>query len=177
MHLLYCSNNFQKAPWTSSCVSMSMTFVTASFTPQLSHNDSLWALGITKSHREEGLDYREAEEQTWCLSWSNSLWQGWSCRLVHCPGGNATDPIWRVLASSLGISSWASLKPQHNNPNPNPLANQLWCIDFLTLLTPLTIPHRFHAFLESLMPLKNWCSIHARCSKSIQYFSLAFFQV
>ena len=25
--------------------------------PQLSHNDSLWAYGITKSHREQGLDY------------------------------------------------------------------------------------------------------------------------
>ena len=48
---------------------------------------------------EQGLDYREGEELSWCSSWSNSLWQGWSCRLVHCPGGNATDPIWRVLAS------------------------------------------------------------------------------
>ena len=56
--------------------------------------------GISKSHREQGLDYREAEELSWCPSWSNSLWQGWSCGLVHCHGGNATDPIWRVLASS-----------------------------------------------------------------------------
>ena len=46
------------------------------------------------------------------------LWQGSSCGLVHCPGGNATDPIWRVLASSLGISTWTPLKPQHSNPNP-----------------------------------------------------------
>ena len=46
------------------------------------------------------------------------------------------------------------------------LANQLWCSDFLTPPTPLIIPHRLPAFLESLMPLKNWCSIHARCSKS-----------
>ena len=28
--------------------------------------------------------------------------------------------IWRVLASSDGISSWTPLKPQHSNPNPNP---------------------------------------------------------
>ena len=28
---------------------------------------------------------------------------------MHCPGGNATDPIWRVLASSQGISSWTPL--------------------------------------------------------------------
>ena len=31
MHLLYRSNTFWKAPWKSSCVSVSMTFVTASF--------------------------------------------------------------------------------------------------------------------------------------------------
>ena len=133
---------------------------------QLSHNDSLWALGITKSHREQGLDYRDGEELFWYPSWSNSLWKGWSCGLVHCPGGNATDPIWRVLASSIGISPWTLLKHQHSNPNSNLLANQLWCIDFLTPPTPLIIPHRFPASLESLMPLKNWCSIHARWSKS-----------
>ena len=97
---------------------------------------------------------------------------------MHCPGGNAIDPIWRVLASSDGISSWTPLKPQHGNPNPNPLANQLWCIDFLTPPTHLIIPHRLPTILESLMPLKNWCSIHARWSKtvwSIPYVSVAFF--
>ena len=93
---------------------------------------------------------------------------------MHCPGGNATDPIWRVSTSSLGISSWTPLKPQHSNPNPNSLANQLWCIDFLTPPTPLIIPHRLPAFLESLMPLKNWCSIHARCSKSSLKHSIRF---
>ena len=54
---------------------------------QLSHNNSLWAEGISKSHREQGLDYREAEELFWCPSCSNGLWQGWSCGLVYCPGG------------------------------------------------------------------------------------------
>ena len=93
--------------------------------PQLSHNDSLWVLGISKSHREQGLDYREGGEVSWCPSWTNSLWQWWSCRLVHCPDENATDPIWRALASSQGISCWTPLKLQHSNPNPNPLANQL----------------------------------------------------
>ena len=124
------------------------------------------------------MDYREPEELSWCPSCSNSLWQGWSCGLVHCPRGNATDPIWRVLASSNRISSWTPLKPQHSNPNPNPLANQLWCIDFLTPPTPLIIPHRLPAFLESFMPLKNWCLIHARCSKahwSIPYVYVASF--
>ena len=43
--------------------------------PQLSHND-----------KEQVLDYREAEELSWYPSWSNSLWQGWSCSLVDCPG-------------------------------------------------------------------------------------------
>ena len=93
---------------------------------------------------------------------------------MHCPGGNTTDPIWRVLAYSDGISSWTPLKPQHSNPNPNPLANQLWCIDFLTPPTPLIIPHRLPAFLESPMPLKNSCSINARWSKSSLKHSIRF---
>ena len=75
---------------------------------------------------------------------------------MHCPGGNSSDRI----------SSWTPLKLQHSNPNPNSLANQLWCIDFLISPTPLIILHRLPAFLESLMPLKNWCSIHARWLKS-----------
>ena len=135
---------------------------------------------MTKSHREQGLDYREGEELSWCPSWSNSLWQGWSCGLLHCPGGNATDSIWRVLASSDGISSWTPLKPQHSNRNPNPLANQLWYIDFLTLPTPLIIPHRLPAFLKSLMQLKNWYSIHTTWLKSSLKYSMFlwhFFQV
>ena len=95
---------------------------------------------------------------------------------MHCPGGNATNPIWRVQAFSLGISSWTPLKPHHTNPNPNPntLANQLWCIDFLTPPTPLIIPHRLPAFLESLMPRKNWCLIHVRCSKISLKYSIPF---
>ena len=54
------------------------------------------------------------------------------------------------------------------------LANQLWCFDFLTPPTPLIIPHRLSAFLESLMPLKNPCSIHARCFKSSLKHSIRF---
>ena len=110
--------------------------------PQLSHNDNLWANRITKSYREQGLDYKEGEELSWCPSWSHSLWQGWSCGLVHCPAGNATEPIWRVLASSDAISSCTPLKPQHSNLNPKPFARQLWYIDFLPPPTPLIIPHR-----------------------------------
>ena len=142
--------------------------------PQLSHNDSLWALGMSTTHGEQGLDYSEGEEMSWCPSWSSSLWQRWCCGLVHCPAGNATDPISRVLASSDGIFPWNPLGPQHSNPNPNPLANQLWSIDFLTPPTPLIIPHRLPAFLESLMPHKNWCSIHARFSKCSLKHSIRF---
>ena len=45
------------------------------------------------------------------------------------------------------------LKPEHSNTNPNlnRLANQLWSIDFLTPPTPLIVPHRLPAFLESLI--------------------------
>ena len=116
----------------------------------------------------------------WCPSWSNSLWEGWSCGLGHCPSGNATHPIWKVLASSLGISSWTHLKPQLSNPNsnPNPLANQLWCIDFLTPPTPLIISHRLPSFLESLMPLKTHAWFMQDAPKavwSILYVSVAFF--
>ena len=82
-----------------------------------------------------------------------------------------------MLASSDGISSWTPLKPQHSNPNPNPLANQLWCIDFLTPPTPLIITHRLPAFFESLMPLKNWRSIIARLSKSSLKHSIRFYGI
>ena len=94
---------------------------------------------------------------------------------MYCPAGNATDPIWRVLASSDGISSWTPLKTQHSNPNP--LANQLWSIDFLTPPTPLIISQRLPAFLKSLMPLKDWCSIHARWSKSSLKHSIFFYGI
>ena len=91
------------------------------------------------------------------------LWTGalswWKCHW----------PIWPD-----GISSWTPLKPQYSSPNPNPLANQLWYIDFLTPSTPLIIPHRLPAFLEFLMRLKNWCSIHARWRKSSLKHSIRF---
>ena len=54
---------------------------------------------------------------------------------MHCPGENATDPIWRVLATSQGISSWTPLKPQHCNPNPNRLPINSG------VLTSLLLPH------------------------------------
>ena len=99
---------------------------------------------------------------------------------MHCPGGNATDPIWRVLASSDWICSWTPLKPQQSNPNPNPLANQLWCIDFLTPPTPLILPHRLPAIRESLIPwisktVSRFMQDTPKAFWSIPYVSVAFF--
>ena len=113
MHLLYRSNNIWKAHGSPPVWACQWPSSQPLLSPQLSHNN-LWAKGISKSHREQGLDYRDAEELTWYPFWSNSLWQGWSYGLVHCPGRNATEPIWRVLASTDEISSWTRLKPQHS---------------------------------------------------------------
>ena len=90
---------------------------------------------------------------------------------MHCPGGNATDPIWRVQVSSDGISSWTPLQPQHSNLKPNPLAYQIWCFDFLSPPTPLT------SLTDSLPSLNLLChskSIHARWSKSSLKHSIRF---
>ena len=72
------------------------------------------------------------------------------------------------------LITWTPLTPQHSNPKSNPLANQLWCCDFLTPPAALIIPHRLPGFLGSLMLLKNWCSIHARWSKSSLKHSIGF---
>ena len=98
---------------------------------------------------------------------------------MHCLGGNATHPTWRVLASSKGISSWIPLKPQHSNPNPNPnlLANQLWCIDFLTPPTPLIIPHKLPGFLMPLKTDAQFLQDGPKAVWSIPYVSVEFFQV
>ena len=92
---------------------------------------------------------------------------------MHCPDENTTYQIWRVLDSSNGISSWTPLKPQHSNPNP--LVNQLWCIDFLTPPTPLTIPYRLPAFLESSLNatqklLLDSCKIVQKQSEAFHTF-------
>ena len=126
--------------------------------------------------REQGLDYREAEELSWCPSWSNSLWQRWSCGLVHCPGGNATDPIWRVLASSDGISSSSPLKPHI-------VTLTLWPINS-GVLTFLLLLHLSSSLTDTLPSLNLLChsKTHARFMQdgwkavwSIPYISVAFF--
>ena len=68
------------------------------------------------------------------------------------------------------------LKPQHSNPNP--LANQLWCSDFLTPSTSLIIPHRLPAFLNLLCHSKTDAKFMQDGRKavwSIPYVSVAFF--
>ena len=110
----------------------------------------------------------------------------WACQwpssqpLVYCPGGNATDPIWRVLASSLGIFSWTPLKPQHSNPNPT---LNLWPVNS-GVLTSLLLPH-LSSFLTVTLPSLNLlCHLKpdARFMQdgrkavwSIPYVSVAFF--
>ena len=103
---------------------------------------------------------------------------------MHYPGGNATDPIWRVLSSSDGISSWTPLKPQHSNPNPNPnpnsLANQLWCIDFLTPPTPHhpsqtpCLPWISYATQKLML---DSCKMAEKQSEAFHTFLWHFFQV
>ena len=110
----------------------------------------------------------------WVCQWpSNSLWQGWSCRLVHYPGGNATDPIWRVLASSQGISSW----------NFNIVTLTLWPINS-GVLTSLLLSHLSSSLTDSLPSLNLLChsKTDARFMQdgpkavwSIRYISVAFF--
>ena len=133
-------------------------------TPQLPHNDNLWA-------------YREAKRLSWCPSCPNIRCQGGSCGLMYCPGGNSTNPIWRVLASSDGISSWTHLKHQHSNPNPNPLANQVWCIEFLTPPTPLIIlciPRISYATQKLIL---DSCKMVEKHSGPFHTFLWHFFQV
>ena len=84
MHMLYRSNNFLEGP---------MEVLLCEGVNDL--RNSLFHLlkCLITTASEQGLDYREAEELSWFPSCSNSLWQGWSCGLVHCPSGNATNPI------------------------------------------------------------------------------------
>ena len=97
---------------------------------------------------------------------------------MYCPGGNVTDPIWRVLASTDGISSWTPLKSQHSNHNQT-----LWPIKS-GLLTSLLLPH-LSSFLTNSMPSLNLLC-HSKTDApfmqdapkavwSIPYVSVAFF--
>ena len=69
-----------------------------------------------------------------------------------------------------------SLKPQHSNPKP--LANQLWCIDFLNPPTPLIMIYRLLASLDLLCHSKTEARFMQDGRKAfwrIPYVSVAFF--
>ena len=53
--------------------------------PQLSHNDSLWAKGISKSHREQGLDYRESDAHLGQIVCDKDGVVDWCIVLVEMP--------------------------------------------------------------------------------------------
>ena len=130
---------------------------------------------ITKSHRNQCLNYREGEELSWCSSWSNSLWQGWSCWLVHCPGGNAIDPIGRELASSDGISSWTPLTPQYSNPT---LTLYYWLpYSSQTSHHPLQTPCLpWISYATQKLMLNSWKMVEKQC-EAFHTFLWHFFQV
>ena len=60
------------------------------------------------------------------------------------------------------------------------MANQLWCIDFLTPPTPLIIPHRFRAFLEisyaTQKLMLDSCKMPQKQSEAFYTFLWHFFQ-
>ena len=86
-------------------------------------------------------------------SWSNSLWQGWSCGLVYCSGGNATEPIWRVLASS-----YSSQISHHPSQTP--------CLPLISYTTQNWCSIHARSSIHARCSIHVRCSIHARCSKS-----------
>ena len=143
---------------------------------------------VTKSHREQGLDYREGEELSWCPSWSNSLWQGWSCGLVHCPGGNATDPIFsssRIIVCTVPtLTSNCALIVSIDTPRRSlSMKFFIWPINS-GVLTSLLLPHLSSSLTDSLPSLNLLChsKTDARFMQdgpkavwSIPYVSVAFF--
>ena len=79
--------------------------------------------------------------------------------------------------SSPQLSAWTPLKPQHSNPNPNPLANQLG------LLTSVLLPHLSSSLTDSMPSLNLLChsKTHAQFMQdapkavwSILYVSVTF---
>ena len=97
---------------------------------------------------------------------------------MHCPGGNA---IWTDLKSAgpLPTESLAELllKPQHSNPNPNSLANQLWLA--YSSHTSQTFLTNSLPSLNLYMPLKKLildsCKMVDKPVWSIPYVSVEFF--
>ena len=86
---------------------------------------------------------------------------------------------WCIVLVEMPLTRFEECWPLPKEPLPElplnlnivTLSLTFWSINS-GVLTSLLLPHLsssltdYPAFLESLMPLKNWCSIHARCSKS-----------
>ena len=102
------------------------------------------------------------------------LWTGvlsyWKC---HWPDLKSAGLFPRNLFSN-------SLKPKHSNPNPNPLANQLWSIDFLTPPTPLIIHNKllclpWISYVNQKLMLDS-CKMLQKQSEAFHTFLWHFFQ-
>ena len=106
-----------------------------------------------KKHMEQGLDYREGEQLSWCPSCSNSLWQIWSCGLVHCPGSKCKRPDLKSAGLFDGISSLTPLKPHIVTLTPT---LTLWPINS-GCLTSLLLPHLSSSLTDSLPSLNRLC--------------------
>ena len=104
------------------------------------------------------------------------MWQGRSCGSVFCPGRYATDPIWRVLATSDGIFLLNSLKTSTQTQT-------LWRINS-GVLTYSLLAHLSSSLTDSLPSLNLLCHTKTdarfmhdgrKALWSIPYVSLAFF--
>ena len=132
MHLLYCSNNFWKATWKSSCVSGPKTFVSASFiSPIVS-----WRLPLSLDNNQKslgkGLDFGRVRN---CLD--AHLGQ------IVCDKGGVVD--WCIVLVEMPLTRFEECWPLPRESLP-----------------------------ELHQKLKNWCSIHAWCSKSSLKHSIHF---
>ena len=157
MHL-YRSNNFCKAPWKSLCMRVN----------DLRHSIFHLLNCIITTASELREEPKVTGTNIWTIGTVRNCLDAYLGQKVSDMEG-VVD--WCIVPVEMPLTRFDECWP---NTNHNPLANQLWCIDFLTPRTPLIIPHRLPAFLESLMPHKNWYSIHARCLKSSLKHSIGF---
>ena len=80
---------------------------------------------------------------------------------MHCPGGNATKPIWRVLASSDRISSWTPLN-----------LNIVFLVDYLSSGNPVHIDHASAVKKKGSSNVCGWiCSLSPSWVRESQHAS------
>ena len=176
MHLLYRSNNSWKVPplvWTYQWPSSQPLS-----SPRLSHNDSLRAWGITKSHREQGLEYREAKELL-----DAHLGQ------IVCDKDGVVD--WCIVQLEMPLTRfqecwpfpWESLPELPKNLNIVTLTLTLWPINS-GVVTSLLLTHPSLSLTDSLLSLNllyhsktdaRFMQHGRKAVWSIPYISMAFF--